>query len=58
MTVFTCANTRCGVVLDIDHVVLVTTVHMRRFCSVECITQGQEAHHAATRGELDCDTWR
>ena len=44
MTVFTCANSRCRAALGVDHVTLVTTVHVRRFCSVECIAEGQQAH--------------
>jgi hypothetical protein len=38
MTTFVCANIRCGAELGVDHVTLVT---VRRFCSVECITEGQ-----------------
>lgn len=42
---FTCANLRCKRTLGRDHVTLVTTAHMRRFCSVLCITEGQRAWH-------------
>jgi len=38
-----CANLRCRSQLSVDHVTLLTTVHMRRFCSVECIVEGQMA---------------
>lgn len=38
-----CANIDCLQELEVDHVVLLTTAHMRRFCSVECIGQGKEA---------------
>ena len=40
-----CANLRCRSPLDVDHVTLITTAHVRRFCSVECITEGQAAWH-------------
>jgi hypothetical protein len=40
---FRCANERCGKPLHADHVTLVTTAHVRRFCTVECITEGHEA---------------
>jgi hypothetical protein len=42
---FVCANLNCQKELKIDHVILLTTMHMRRFCSVECITEGQIAHY-------------
>jgi len=38
-----CENTRCGRKLAVDHVTLVTTAHVRRFCCVECIHEGQQA---------------
>jgi hypothetical protein len=38
-----CANLRCRRQLSKDHVTLLTTTHMRRFCSVECIIEGQKA---------------
>lgn len=38
-----CANMRCQAALSVDHVVMTTTAHMRRFCSVGCIAEGQEA---------------
>jgi hypothetical protein len=54
-TLFRCANARCRALLAADHVTLVTTAHVRRFCSVECIAEGQQAHHeaiaAAARGD-------
>jgi hypothetical protein len=37
---FQCANPACRAHLGTDHVTLVTTCHVRRFCSVECITEG------------------
>jgi len=30
----------CGLPLSADHVLLVTTAHLRRFCSVECVVEG------------------
>ena len=44
---FVCANLLCAAPLDVDHVVLITTVHVRQFCSVECIHEGQEARYDA-----------
>lgn len=44
---FLCANADCRAELERDHVTLITTLHVRRFCSVECIADGQRAHHAA-----------
>lgn len=40
-----CENKRCGRKLSVDHVTLVTTAHVRRFCCVECIHEGQQAFH-------------
>ena len=40
---FKCANRKCGRELTRDHVIMITTMHMRRFCSVECIAEGQRA---------------
>jgi hypothetical protein len=40
-TPFVCANILCRAPLGVDHVTLVTTMHVRRFCTVECITEGQ-----------------
>lgn len=31
----------CGKELHVDHVIMLTTKHMRRFCSVECIILGR-----------------
>lgn len=39
----TCANLRCLQQLTRDHVVMTTSAHLRRFCSVECIGEGQQA---------------
>lgn len=44
---FVCANVECRAKLERDHVTLITTLHVRRFCSVECIADGQRAHHDA-----------
>lgn len=40
---FNCANLACTEQLRADHVTLTTTTQLRRFCSVECITEGQSA---------------
>ena len=40
---FYCANERCRTRLGVDHVTLATTNHVRRFCSVDCISEGHEA---------------
>lgn len=40
---FNCANLMCREPLRIDHVTLTTTTHLRRFCSVDCISEGREA---------------
>lgn len=42
---FHCANARCRAPLSTDHVIMLTTKHMRRFCSVECIAEGQQAEY-------------
>ena len=39
-----CANPLCRSILEVDHVTLVTTAHVRRFCSVRCIAEGQIVH--------------
>lgn len=39
-----CENPACDRPLRVDHVVLVTTKHVRRFCSVECIHESQQIH--------------
>jgi hypothetical protein len=46
-----CANPRCGRALGVDHVTMVTTTHVRRFCTVECITEGQQCAMEAARVE-------
>lgn len=38
-----CANARCQAELSTDHVTLTTTAHVRRFCCVEHIAEGQAA---------------
>jgi hypothetical protein len=55
---FHCANIECCEELGRDHVTLITTANMRRFCSVECIAAGQRAddlaigQHARLRSKL------
>lgn len=46
---FRCANLSCTAALHSDHVTLTTTTHVRRFCSVECIHEGQQAWHELIR---------
>jgi hypothetical protein len=41
---FRCINPRCQAVLGPDHVLMVTTCHQRRFCSVECLTESHRIH--------------
>lgn len=40
-----CANLRCRRPLQVDHVTLTTTTHIRRFCQVECVIDGFAAWH-------------
>lgn len=40
---FNCANLNCHKPLSTDHVTLTTTAHMRRFCCVPCIVEGETA---------------
>jgi hypothetical protein len=49
---FRCANERCQRPLGIDHVTMITTAHLRRFCTVECIAEGQDAHYDAIMAEV------
>lgn len=55
---FRCSNLECCEALGRDHVTLITTAHVRRFCSVECVAAGQRAHqlalgqHARLRSKL------
>lgn len=35
-----CENPACGKPLHVDHVLLITTAHVRRFCDVECVARG------------------
>jgi hypothetical protein len=42
-----CTNPACRKPLGVDHVTLVTTAHVRRFCSVECIEPSRKAHDLA-----------
>jgi hypothetical protein len=37
---FTFANMNCRRSLEDDHVTVITTTHMRRFCSVDCVAEG------------------
>ena len=53
-----CTNPSCREPLGADHVLLVTTAHVRRFCSVECVEPSRQAFeraraaaYAETRGE-------
>jgi hypothetical protein len=39
-----CANIRCDRDLDVDHVTVTTTAHVRRFCSMHCVVEGFQAH--------------
>lgn len=49
-----CANARCQVELGVDHVTLTTTAHVRRFCCVEHIADGQDAwNEVLQRSVLD-----
>lgn len=41
--IYRCANPLCRVPLGVDHVTLVTTAHVRRFCWVGCIEPGRRA---------------
>jgi hypothetical protein len=41
---FNCENPFCAEELSADHVTLITTAHLRRFCTVECLV---ESHHHA-----------
>lgn len=42
-----CTNPSCREPLGVDHVQLVTTGHVRRFCSVECIEPSRQAFERA-----------
>ena len=46
---FNCANLKCRKPLGQDHVTLLTTTHLRRFCDVECITEGKQAWNELVR---------
>lgn len=37
---YNCADLSCQRELQRDHVTLLTTTQLRRFCTVECITHG------------------
>jgi hypothetical protein len=50
---FRCANQRCNKPLEADHVIMLTTMHMRRFCCVECIAEGQRAHIERILADVD-----
>jgi len=59
---FRCANIECCDELGRDHVTLITTAQVRRFCSVDCITAGQRAddlavgQHARLRSKLTLES--
>jgi hypothetical protein len=42
-----CENPLCGELLTADHVLLATTCHVRRFCTVECIAESKMFHEDA-----------
>lgn len=50
-----CDNARCRE--PAGDVVLITTAHVRWFCSVECVAKGQGAHVDAIMAEVDRDLW-
>jgi len=37
-----CANPDCRLPLTADHVILITTRHLRRFCGLPCVVKGYE----------------
>ena len=39
-----CENENCKHLLSADHVIVVTTKHVRRFCCLECVVEGFELH--------------
>lgn len=45
-----CENPTCEHALGWDHVTLTTTVHVRRFCTVECLVESFHAHRAHLAG--------
>lgn len=49
-----CVNPRCKAELEADHVLLVTTTKIRRFCHVGCLIESHEIYVANMLGE-DCD---
>lgn len=51
-----CANRLCPE--KAGDTVLVTSGHVRRFCSVECIAEGQEAHYALIRNMSEEEVFR
>ena len=47
-----CENPKCREELSADHVILVTTMHFRRFCSVECLEESHRIHMDALAAEF------
>ena len=45
-----CENPECAVFLDADHITLITTHHVRRFCSMKCV---ERSHHLAQEDYLE-----
>jgi hypothetical protein len=39
-----CENENCKNLLSADHVSVVTTQHVRRFCSMECVVESFQLH--------------
>jgi hypothetical protein len=50
---FECENSACGRKLSVDHITVVTTFHVRRFCTMECVVEGFQNHRAALLREVD-----
>jgi hypothetical protein len=47
-----CENMICGKKLSVGYVTLITTRHVRRFCCVECIHEGQQALYDSIAREV------
>jgi hypothetical protein len=52
---FRCENTRCGLPLGNDPVIVITTGHVRRFCDLECVCDGHDAHVEQLLHEIRVD---
>ena len=48
-----CENKACKRSLDVDHVVVATTCHVRRFCSMECVVESFHNHMNCIYDESD-----